>query len=183
LGEKRAGVIQNLIDEVIELFGPMARREWVSWGGEYLFSGLKEDMEEEEREAEAKRLWDAEEEAKRVASEAKEAALEVQRQALAQARESLRSDFRAKRITKEELRARNLDLEEERRIIERENAGSEGVEDDEGGMTGVRKERGGVEIGEPAEDEEGGADLPVTAYGKRKAVDLDEEGEDEIEAK
>jgi hypothetical protein len=34
----------------------MAHQEWVSWGGEYLFSGLKEDMEEEEQQAEAKQL-------------------------------------------------------------------------------------------------------------------------------
>jgi hypothetical protein len=112
------------------------------------------------------------------------AALEVRRQALAQARESLRSGFCAKQIMKEELRARNLDLEEEWRMIEREDARSEGVKDDEGGMTGVCKEFGGeVEIGKPAEDEEEGAKLPVAEYGKRKAVELDEEGEDEIDAK
>jgi hypothetical protein len=47
--------------------------------------GLKEDIEEEERQAEVKRLRDAEEEAKHVASEAKVAALEVRRQGLTQA--------------------------------------------------------------------------------------------------
>jgi hypothetical protein len=54
LGEARLSAIQKLIDEVIELLGPMAHREWLPWGGEILFSGLREDVDREEREAEEK---------------------------------------------------------------------------------------------------------------------------------
>jgi hypothetical protein len=33
LGKKQAGVVQSLVDKVVELFGPMACQEWVSLGG------------------------------------------------------------------------------------------------------------------------------------------------------
>jgi hypothetical protein len=85
---------------------------------------------------------------------------------------------------KEELQARNIDLEEERRMIEREDAGGEVVEDDEERMMGVGGDFGReVEACKHAEDEEGETELPVTEYGKRKALELGEDGEDEIDVK
>jgi hypothetical protein len=54
LGEVRSSTIQKLVDEVIELLSPMAHREWLPWGGEILFSGLREDIEREECKAEKK---------------------------------------------------------------------------------------------------------------------------------
>jgi hypothetical protein len=133
---------------------------------------------------EAEQLWDAEEEVKCVASKVKVAALEVRRQALVQAQELLRSDFCAKRITKEELRVQNIDLEEEQRMIERKDARGEVVKDDEEHMTGVGGDFGGeVEVCKHAKDKEGETELPVTEYGKRKVVELGEDGEDEIDAK
>jgi hypothetical protein len=54
LGEERSAEVQKVVDEAFELYSPKAWREWLSWGGDLLFSDLQELVERELREAEAK---------------------------------------------------------------------------------------------------------------------------------
>src|SRR5277367_3993406 len=99
----------------------MARREWVSWGGELLFTELKEEIDREKKQEE-------EEARRRLAAEAKTERLEARRAALSDARATLLADFRAKKLSKEEVQKRNGELAAEAKAIERDEAG---VEDDE----------------------------------------------------
>jgi hypothetical protein len=39
LGEERSAKVQKVMDEAFELYTPKARCEWLSWGGDLLFSG------------------------------------------------------------------------------------------------------------------------------------------------
>jgi hypothetical protein len=93
LGEEREPSIQK-VNEVFGLFALMARREWLSWGGDLLFLDLQDEIEHEEEEAEVRRWmveqeaeearkWLEEEEARRVAAEAKLDRLAARRAALA----------------------------------------------------------------------------------------------------
>jgi hypothetical protein len=147
---------------VFEAFKPLARREWLAWGGELLFGDLREEVAKEEAEEEARRAREVEDGIQEAAAAAKAARIEDRRAALVVTRNSALAEFRAKSLSKEELKKRNAELEAEARDIERDEAGEE-VEDDEE---------------EP--------ELPTVRLGKRKAVVLDvdeeEEEEDELEA-
>jgi hypothetical protein len=55
LGEEWSAEVQKVVDEVFKVYAPMVRPEWLSWGGELLFSDLQEAVERELRELEAKR--------------------------------------------------------------------------------------------------------------------------------
>jgi hypothetical protein len=169
--------VQVVVEEAFALFAPLARREWLSWGGDLFFSDLKEKVEREEQEKEEARLreaeesermakQEAEEEAKRVAAEAKAARVEARKAALGEARKSVLADFRAKTLSKEDLLRRNAELAAEASAIEKEEA------DD------------GDEVEEVEETVGLGESSQVTA-GKRKAdeVEGDDDGEDEVDAK
>lgn len=173
LEEDRSEAIQKIVDEACGLFAPLARREWVSWGGEVLFLDLAEELEREEKEAaEAKareeaewaeaRRREAEEEAKREAAAARTAKVETRRKVLEETRAALSAEFLARTISKEELRARSAVIKAEAEAIQRIAMGQE---DDE-----ENKSEGEVE---------------VMGGSKRKAAEEDEEDEldDEIEAK
>jgi hypothetical protein len=169
--------VQEVVDEVFALFAPLARREWLSWGGDLLFSDMKEQVEREERREKEARLREAEEserlakreaeeEAKRVAAEAKAERLEAWKVALGEARKSVLAEFRAKTLSKEDLLRRNAELAAEASAIEKEEAG-------DGDEVEVVEET--VELGEGSQ----------VAAGKRKADEVEEEddGEDEVDAK
>jgi hypothetical protein len=171
LGEERDSAVQKVIVEAFELFAPLARREWLSWGGELLFSDLAEQVEREEREAaeakaraeaeaaEAKRLED-EERARRDAAAAKAAKLQGRKAALLAARSAALAGFRAKTLSKEDLQLRNAELAAEAKAIEREEVEGE-----------VEKEE---------DEEEEADDLPVVRVAKRKA-EIFEDDEEEVD--
>lgn len=158
LGEERDAAVQNIVNEVFELFAPMARREWLSWGGELLFTALQERVAREERELEAARVREEEEETRRVAEAAKKAKLDARKTALFEAKNAVLANFRAKALSKEDLRRRDAELKAEADAIKR------------------------AEAGEESEAEE---ELPVVVVAKRKAtevIDLEEDQEeDELE--
>jgi hypothetical protein len=114
LGEEHRPIVQKVVDEVFNLFAPMARHKWLPWGGELLFSDLQEAVEWEVWEVEVKRRMEeeaaeeaqkkAEEEGtRRSAAEAKAAKIEAWRAALGQARREAMLTFRAKALSREEL--------------------------------------------------------------------------------
>jgi hypothetical protein len=153
--------VKQVVFEAYTAFAPLARREWLSWGGDILFFKLKEEVEEEERKAEEDRARSAEEEARRLAEDAKRAEFAVRRAALEETRDLLFADFRAKRVTKEELRKRTAELAVEETMIAREEAGEEDEEE-------KREE----------EDEE---EAPVIRLGKRKTVPFADEEDDDVD--
>jgi hypothetical protein len=169
--------MQEVVDEAFALFAPLARKGWLSWGGELLFSDLKEQVECEEweeketglqaaEESEQVAKQEVEEEARHVAAEAKAERLKARKVTLGKARKSVLAEFRAKTLSKEDLLRRNAELAAEASTIEKEEAGDgdevEVVEDT-------------VELGEGSQ----------VAAGKRKADEVEEEddGEDEVDAK
>jgi hypothetical protein len=175
LGEERGPIVQKVVDDVFNLFAPMARREWLPWGGDLLFSDLQEEIEREVHEAEAKRRMDeeqAEVERKRVEEEgerraaaaAKTERLAARRAALNEARRAAMLEFRAKTLSREDLQKRNTEFADEASAISRAEAGED---EDEAGY----------------EEKEEEANLPVVVVGKQKAGELDMggEGEDEVE--
>jgi hypothetical protein len=106
--------VQEVVEEAFMLFMPLVHQEWLSWGGELLFSDLKEQVEHEEREEKEARLREAEksehmakreaeEEVKCVAAEAKMARVEAWKVVLGKARKSVLADFQAKTLLKEDL--------------------------------------------------------------------------------
>jgi hypothetical protein len=197
LGKERSAEVQKLVDKVFELYTPMARPEWLSWGGELLFSDLQEAVERELRELEVKRRLEEEEkeavrkkadeeETRRLAVEAKAAWIEARRAALGQARQAAMLEFRAKTMSREELQRRNAEFASEASSISREEAGIEaGVYNNEEAETmGVASERGqGDAPNNGTADDDEGAKLPVVEIGKRKVEDQGGDGEDEVEAK
>ena len=54
LGEERDPTVQRVVDEVFENFKPLARREWLAWGGDLLFAELSEEVAREQVEEEAR---------------------------------------------------------------------------------------------------------------------------------
>jgi hypothetical protein len=169
--------MQEVIDEAFALFAPLAHKGSLSWGGELLFSDLKEQVECEEREEKEAGLWaaeeservakrEAEEEARRVAAEAKVERLEARKAALGEARKLVLAKFHAKTLPKEELLRRNAELVAEASAIEKEEAG-------DGDEVKVAEET--VGLGEGSQ----------VVAGKRKAdeVEGDDNGEDEVDAK
>jgi hypothetical protein len=109
------------MEEAFALFTPLARREWLSWGGDLFFSDMKEEVEREEQEEKEARLWEAEEserivkreaeeETKHMATEAKAVRVEAWKVALGEARKSVLADFWAKTLSKEELPRRNVEM-------------------------------------------------------------------------
>jgi hypothetical protein len=197
LGEERGPVVQKVVDEVFNLFAPMARHEWLPWGGELLFPDLQEAVEREVREVKVKRRMEeeaaeaaqkkAEEEGtRRSAAEAKAAKIEAQRAALGQARREAMLVFRAKALSREELQRRNTEFASEASSISQEEARvEEGVKDNEEmRVTEVANEEGRAEDrNEAAGDDEEGAELPVIEIGKRRVTKLGEDGEEEVRAK
>jgi hypothetical protein len=151
----------------------MARREWLSWGGELLFPDLQDEVEREEQEAEGKRQMEEqeaegarkrieEEKARRATADAKADRIAARKAALGEARRAAMLEFRAKILSREGLQKRNAEFADEASAISRAEAGEEEVE---------------------VEEIERGEDLPVVQVGKRKAGELEEEGEDEVDAK
>jgi hypothetical protein len=61
LGEERGQAVQEVIKEAFVLFAPLARQDWLSWGGELLFSDMKEQVEREEQEEREAKLWEVKE--------------------------------------------------------------------------------------------------------------------------
>jgi len=135
---------------VFELFKPLARRDWISWGGELLFGDLREEVAKEEAEEEVRRAREVEDGIREAAAATKAARIEEQWAALAKSRSLVLVQFRAKVLSKEDLQRRNAEFAEEARAIEREEA-EEGVEDE---------------------------DLPMVHLGKWKAVALEAEEEE-----
>jgi hypothetical protein len=139
--------------------------EWLSWGGELLFSDLAEQAEHEEREAaqaEAKaaaaKCLEEEEWARQDAAAAKAAKLEEWKVALIVARSAALADFRAKTLSKDDLQRRNTELAAEAKAIEWEEVEGE-----------VEKEQ---------DKEEEANDLPVLWVVKWKAEVFEEDKEE-----
>jgi hypothetical protein len=169
--------VQEVVEEAFSLFAPLLRRDWLSWGGELLFSDLREQVEREEREEKEARLREAEEsermarreveeEAKCVAAEAKAARLEARRVALGEVRKLVLAEFWAKTLLKDDLLRQNAELAAEASAIEKEEAG-------DGDEVEVIKETVGLWEGSQV------------AVGKWKADEMegDDDGEDEVNAK
>ena len=157
LGEERDSIVQKVVDEVFELFKPLARREWLSWGGDLLFSDLYEEVERERKEEEVIRILEEENAIRQAEETAKKTKIEDRKAALGAARNAALLEFRAKTLSKEDLQQRNAELAAEAKAIERDEVGDE-----------VESERQ--------------IELPVVKLGKRKAVRMedDEDGEDEL---
>jgi hypothetical protein len=197
LGEERSAKVQKIVDEVFELYAPMARPEWLSWGGELLFSDLQEVVERELRELEAKQRLEEkekeaarkkadEEEMRRLAVKAKAARIEAWRAVLGQAHRAAMLKFCVKMLSREELQRRNAEFASKVSSISQEEAGiMEGVEEnEETQVTGVRQGKGREDVmNEGAGDDEEGAELRVAEMGKRKVAKLGEDREDKVEVK
>jgi hypothetical protein len=155
-----------MMQEVVGAYAPLARREWLSWGGELLFPELREEVEKEEREKEEARKCEEEEESKQAAVKAKAMTLEAQKAALGKAQWAIMAEFRAKTLSRDELQQRNAELAAEAYAIKKEEE--------------CKKEEDEVE----EDTVEFGGSSQVVA-GKRKAdeVEEDNEGEDEVKAK
>jgi hypothetical protein len=178
LSEECGPVVQNVIDEVFNLFVPMAHREWLSWGRDLLFSDLQEEIEQEVHEAEAKQQMEEEqveiekrhveeEERRQVAVTVKaEKKLAAHRAALGKARRAAMLEFHAKTLFWEDLQKQNTELADEASAILK----AEAREDEDEARY---------------KEKEGEANLPVVVVGKQKAGELDmgREGEDEVEGK
>jgi hypothetical protein len=89
LSEERGPVVKGMMQEVVGAYAPLARREWLSWGGELLFPELQEEVEKEEREKEEARKCEEEKESKRAAANMKAATLEARKAALGEAQRSI----------------------------------------------------------------------------------------------
>jgi hypothetical protein len=78
LGEDRDATIQKVFDEVINLFKPLARCDWLAWGGDLLFLEMRDDIERE-------RVQKEQEEAREAAALAKKAQLDARKAVLVEA--------------------------------------------------------------------------------------------------
>ena len=159
MGDECSEKVQVLVNKVFALFAPLAQCEWLPWGSELLFTDLQEWVEREEREKEAVRVWEWEEETHRAAKEARKTKIDARRAVLAKARAEVLNGFQAKRISKEELQRRDTEFVAEADVIKRAEAG---------------------------EDSEGEEELPEIMVAKRKAAEVDDddtEDEDELEEK
>ena len=65
-----------MVDEVFELFKPLACRDWILWGGELLFGDLREEVAKEEAKEEVRRAQEVEDGIQEAAAAAKAARLE-----------------------------------------------------------------------------------------------------------
>jgi hypothetical protein len=179
LGVERSSFVEDLIEEVTKSFEPLARREWLEWGGDLLFVSYKAQIEAEDRAmVEQKRREEEEVERQRAADE-KAKKLQERREVLRVARGRAIAEFREKTLSKEGLKAHNAELEVEAQAIDREeNAGVNGGEmENEEEET---EERRDVERREEGHEDEEYDGLPVVRMRKRKAVAVEEdEGEDE----
>jgi hypothetical protein len=126
LGEDRGATVQNVFDEVLEAFKPLARREWLAWGGDLLFSEMRDEIERE-------RVRKEQEEAREAAALAKKAELDARKAALVEARSLVLAEFRAKTISKDDLQRRNRELAAEAMDIEKDEEEVEDEEDEEDG--------------------------------------------------
>jgi hypothetical protein len=162
----RSAEIGDLLSEVMEVFEPLARREWLSWGGKLLFGRLQAEVDaeekqekkrrqEEEKEAERRRREEEKEAEQRRREEEKAGRLRGRREALVAARRAVLEDFRAKKVSKEELREKNARFTAEALEIEREE-----------------------QVGEE-EEEKDEAEIAAGTEGKRKASEGEIEGETE----
>jgi hypothetical protein len=124
LGEDRDATVQKVFDEVIDLFKPLARRDWLAWGGDLLFSEMRDDIERE-------RVRKEREEAREAAAVAKKAELDARKTALVEARSLVLAEFRAKTISKDDLQRRNRELAAEAKDIERNEEEVVDEEEDE----------------------------------------------------
>ena len=104
VGKEWSEKVQALVNEVFALFVPLAWHDWLSWGAELLFMDLQEQVEREECEAEAARVQEQEEEARRVAKEAWKVKINMRQAVLMKAQAEVLDGFHAKMISKEELR-------------------------------------------------------------------------------
>ena len=95
--------MQALVDEVSVLFASLAWHNWLSWCAELLFTDLQEQVEHEECEAEAARVWEQEEEVCWVAEEVWSTKIDTQKAALAKVCAEVLDRFWAKTVLKEEL--------------------------------------------------------------------------------
>ena len=159
LGEERDATVQKVVDEVSEVFKPLARREWIAWGRALLFGELREELARQQAEDEARRALEVEERVHEAAAAAKAAGLIDRRATLADARNSVLAQFRAKTLSKDELQKRNAELAAEANAIEKDEVGEE-----------------------PDEDTKEHQELPTVRLRKRKAVALEisDEEEDEL---
>jgi hypothetical protein len=64
LGKERGPVVKGMMQEVVGAYAPLVCREWLSWGGELLFSELREEVEREDCELEEAKKREEEEESK-----------------------------------------------------------------------------------------------------------------------
>jgi hypothetical protein len=96
LGEERDATVQNVVDEVFEVFKPLARCEWLVWGGDLLFSEMRDDIERERVRKEREEVHEA-------AALAKKAKLDARKATLVEARSLVLAEFRAKTISKDDL--------------------------------------------------------------------------------
>ena len=147
----RSAEIGDLLSEVMEVFEPLARREWLSWGGKLLFGRLQAEVDAEEKQEKKRRQEEEKEAERRRREEEKAGRLRGRREALVAARRAVLEDFRAKKVSKEELREKNARFTAEALEIEREEqVGEEEEEKDEAeiaaGTQGKRKaSEGGIE--------------------------------------
>jgi hypothetical protein len=162
LGEDRGATVQNVFDEVLEAFKPLARREWLAWGGDLLFSEMRDEIEME-------RVRKEREEAREAAALVKKAELDARKAALVEARSLVLAEFRAKTISKDDLQRRNRELAAEAKEIEKEEEEVEDEEEDEedGPMVRLGKRKAKALEADEGEDE----------------VDEVDEGTTELEAK
>jgi hypothetical protein len=175
LGEDRSEKVQKILCGVVKIFEPLARRGWLKWGAQFLFSKLQEVVEAEVRvEAEEKRRQADEAERRRVADE-KAKRLQERQEALRIVRTTLAGEFRAKTISKGIFRVRNAELALEWRELDEEERGEAEAKETE-------KEPEEKEVEGNDEEDERVDGLPVVYTRKWKArVVEDIEGEDEVE--
>jgi hypothetical protein len=175
LGEERGRSITNLVDEAIKVFEPLARREWLEWGGTTLFGEYQAKLEAEKRVEEERRRREEEEVERQRVAEEKAKRLEERREGLRVARAMLTEEFRAKTLSKEALRERNAVLQAEAKAIEEEER------EDEGGKENETEEH--EEKRDEGNGDEEVEDLPVIRTRKRKVAKVveDDEGEEEVD--
>jgi hypothetical protein len=177
LGEERSVFVEDLLCEVIKAFESIARREWLEWGGRFIFSKLQSEVDVEVQAATEAKQREEEEAERQWVTDGRAKHLEERREALRVARVTLAGEFRAKTLSKEDLRERNTVLQAEARAIEVEEWGD--VKDDEAGA-----EIGGHEEKEvEGNEEEKVEDLPVIRLRKWRVETIveDDEGEEELD--
>lgn len=161
-----------------------ARREWLSWGGPYLFHDLAAEVRQEEATAAALRRAEEEEAATREKEAIKSAKVIAMRTDLEVRRATLLGAIRSKTISREEIQLRNAELKDEEATIKRFEAGEDedplflGDSDDEDKIEEMPrptpKPKGKRKISEPIvleSDIESGDELPEIHVAKRQRVD------------